>query len=87
MVNGPLPERVSTRPAVFTAPTRVEKSAFPAAISTRVSDFMALVVDELDFAVVSDELDFESLLQATAPRVSDAATIRLPTILMGRDDM
>jgi hypothetical protein len=48
---------------------------------------MALVVDELDFAVVSDELDFESLLQATAPRVSDAATIRLPTILMGRDDM
>jgi hypothetical protein len=48
---------------------------------------MALVVDEFDFAVVSDELDFESLLQATAPRVSDAATIRLPTILMGRDDM
>jgi hypothetical protein len=48
---------------------------------------MALVVDELDFAVVSDELEFESLLQATAPRVSDAATIRLPMILMGRDDM
>ncbi|CAB4550866.1 unannotated protein [freshwater metagenome] len=87
MVNGPLPESVSTRPAVLTAPTRVEKSALPAAISTRVSDFMAFVVDEFDFAVVSEELEFESLLQATAPRVSEAATIKLPTILMGRDDM
>jgi len=48
---------------------------------------MAFVVDEFDFAVVSDELEFESLLQATAPRVRDAATIRLPMILMGRDDM
>jgi hypothetical protein len=45
------------------------------------------MVDELDFAVVSDELEFESLLQATAPSVSEAATIRLPMTLMGRDDM
>jgi hypothetical protein len=48
---------------------------------------MGFVVEAPDFAVVSDELDFESLLQATAPRVSDAATIKLPMILMGRDDM
>jgi hypothetical protein len=48
---------------------------------------MGFVVEALDFAVVSDELDVESLLQATAPSVSDAATTKLPMTLMGRDDI
>jgi hypothetical protein len=52
-----------------------------------VSDFTGIVVEEFDLAVALDELDFESLLQATAPSVSDAVTIRLPMILMDRDGM
>jgi hypothetical protein len=51
-------------------------------MSTMVSDFVDIVVD--DFAVVSDELDFESLLQAAAPSVSDATSTRPPMILIGR---
>jgi hypothetical protein len=52
-----------------------------------VCAFAGIVVDVFAFAVVLEELDFESLLQATAPSVSDAATIKLPMILMDRDGM
>jgi hypothetical protein len=75
-VNGPAPDRVSARPAAFTAATRVEKSGLAAAMSTMVWAFAADVGDSA--AIVVEDVE-SALLDEHAPRMRQAAATTVTT--------